>query len=546
LELKQPFNAPKGQPMKNSKSVSNTVARLGAALSILLAAGCATKKAELEHVAKDWCMTIRASQVVPVYPLTEDTQPGDVFLVQVPVDRQQEIYQRRGFLPLDNHLARLNPSGYDEFYAHSFLDGNATNILPRDWIRPNGSGIYHGTNGTNTLCWQASPRAGFPSYSFSVRNGGGLSLAVPVSGVPVGLSLLASDAANGSVQISDARTLGVDTLSLYHQLRDWAATNASFLHFFGGGTDAKPNYLRVITRVYAAGKMTVTLKDASNRSAGLDVGVPKPVNLLVPELPSTNASPENAVRNFTNAFNALGDVVKAAGTVATNATGVLPGGSLRLAAASSRSVSVDETFDPPMIFGYLGFDCAIFRGGVLGPPIPTYAVLDPGFNLKGLLQQSPVYSQVLDDTIYSLMRQDKNNPRATAAVKRMDGLAEYVPNEFTSYSLSGSEAVLTAKLIAADNLHNTNGAPPYNDFHAFRGKLDGSISSLSRALKLSKFEFKDAQDQQRTVTPQTADWRNLEGVLTYYSRLRQHMTEDPKVQNAYSDTYAYFLEKLVQ
>jgi hypothetical protein len=32
-------------------------------------------------------MTIRASQVVPVYPLTEDLQPGEVFLVQLPVGR---------------------------------------------------------------------------------------------------------------------------------------------------------------------------------------------------------------------------------------------------------------------------------------------------------------------------------------------------------------------------------------------------------------------------------------------------------------------------
>ena len=42
-----------------------------------------------------------------------------------------------------------------------------------------------------------------------------MSLAVPVSGVPVGLSLLASDSASGTIQIEDARTLGVDTISLY-------------------------------------------------------------------------------------------------------------------------------------------------------------------------------------------------------------------------------------------------------------------------------------------------------------------------------------------
>ena len=61
---------------------------------------------QLERVAKDWCLTIRASQVIPVYPLTEDLQPGDVFLVQTPVKKQVEVYEKRGFLPLEQMLVR--------------------------------------------------------------------------------------------------------------------------------------------------------------------------------------------------------------------------------------------------------------------------------------------------------------------------------------------------------------------------------------------------------------------------------------------------------
>jgi hypothetical protein len=54
-----------------------------ALLAALLATGCARMqtrmmKTELQEVAKRWCLTIRASQVVPVYPLTEDIQPGDI------------------------------------------------------------------------------------------------------------------------------------------------------------------------------------------------------------------------------------------------------------------------------------------------------------------------------------------------------------------------------------------------------------------------------------------------------------------------------------
>ena len=52
-----------------------------------LGAGCASSESQVQKAARDWCMTIRGSQVVPVYPLTEDIQPGDIFLVQVPVDK---------------------------------------------------------------------------------------------------------------------------------------------------------------------------------------------------------------------------------------------------------------------------------------------------------------------------------------------------------------------------------------------------------------------------------------------------------------------------
>ena len=78
-------------------------------------------------------MTIRASQVLPVYPLSEDLQPGDVFLVQMPIDKQHVQYQEQGFLPLDNHIKRLNPSGYKEFYANVSVAEIATDGRVAKW-----------------------------------------------------------------------------------------------------------------------------------------------------------------------------------------------------------------------------------------------------------------------------------------------------------------------------------------------------------------------------------------------------------------------------
>jgi hypothetical protein len=58
-------------------------------------------------VAKDWCETIRAAQVIPVFPLTEDMQPGDVFMVRKPLGEQEKEFREKGFLALDDHRVRL-------------------------------------------------------------------------------------------------------------------------------------------------------------------------------------------------------------------------------------------------------------------------------------------------------------------------------------------------------------------------------------------------------------------------------------------------------
>lgn len=357
--------------------------------------GCASPETEVQKAAKDWCMTIRGSQVIPVYPLTEDIQPGDIFLVQVPIDEQQALYKQNGFLALDNHLDRMNPTGYDRFYTYSFFVKGVTNELPRDWIRP---------SGTNQS-WQLAPHVAFPTYSFTVRKGVGMNLAVPVQGVPVGLSLMASDAASGTIEIKDAYTMGVDTISLYRQLESWAKMNPDFLAWFGQN-GKQTNYLRVVTRIYATGKMSVSLKDASSRSGGLDAGVPKPVDLLTPALPanSTNTS-EAVLQNYTNGWNALSQIIQAASAAKDAAGNILPGGSLRLIAASARSVSLDESFTPPIVFGYLGFDCVIATNGELGLPIPTYATI-------GKIPLNGTIRSYADQASAKLLRDWVHHPKA--------------------------------------------------------------------------------------------------------------------------------------
>ncbi len=332
---------------------------------------CFTRRCQLEQIAKDWCETIRASQVLAVYPLTEDLQPGDIFLVQTPVAEQHKSYGKRGFLPFDNHIARLDPAGYEVFYRNSFEVGGAGKQLPKFYLHPGAD---------KSQAWQGAPQAGFPTYSVSVNRGGGFTAALPISGVPVGLSLLGSDAANVTVTIDKAKTYGVDTLSLHAQVAMWASQPAvkAFLAYYAPQEQRRlHNYIRVISRIYVTGRLITSMTAASEASFGASAGAPKPVDLLTLQ-PGEN--PENvALKAYTDGLGKLNTALdEALKKVLLDGTEkVLPGGSLKVVAASARSITVSEDFiDRPLVIGYLGFDYAILKNGVLGAPISTYAVVD--------------------------------------------------------------------------------------------------------------------------------------------------------------------------
>ena len=336
--------------MKNRSSLLLQVLVLG--LSVVLV-GCDSTKAksrQLARVAKDWSLVVRASQVIPVYPLTEDILPGDVFLVQTRMEDQIKLYEANGFLPLDQLLFRLQPDEYRAFYVSSYGIGSFTNT-PYHWKFPD--------DGSKTNEILKAPRAAFPSYSFSVKRGGGINLAIPVQGVPVALNLLGASSAHGDITISDAHTFGVDISSLLTQVTKWADEHQALLAEFapnGGAT----NFLRVVNRVYWTGGVNISIFNDSSFSGAVSGGASKPVNL--PDVDTTNA-----VGNYSKALSSLSDSIS---------TAAVPGGTLKVAASSSRSISMNETFPRPLAIGYLGFDLPILDDGQLGPPVPTHASLE--------------------------------------------------------------------------------------------------------------------------------------------------------------------------
>jgi hypothetical protein len=432
-------------------------------LIAMLGSGCTTtlRNQQLEQVAKDWALVIRASQVIPVYPLTEDLQPGDVLLVSTPIEEQVVLYRQKGFLPLDQHLVRLYPSEYGRFYNLRYGVTNGA-IPPAPWQVLDGAGGHQ---------WRLAPRAAFPTYRFSVSSGSGLNLAIPIQGVPLALSLMQAGNANGTVTIGDTFTYGLDQVHLVSLVRTWADRNRSVLRDYAGRT-GRAHFLRVISRVYLTGQVSVTVNNEDVAAGSARGGADRPV-----DLPGENRSPAQD-RDALEAMNRA-------------LAGELPGGKIRLASASSRSVTLSETFPRPLVIGYVGFDLPILDGGRLGPAISTRAQLTAERTVP-VETQPTVYRLASFSYLYRAL---KDTPGAEAAELRreLDALAQKLPDvyPFSLYEFSAPGTLQQDPEAARGTPVNRRG---FQDVLDFLGLARTTTTTLTAYLKSAP---RDTPDEHR-------------------------------------------------
>ena len=165
-------------------------------------------------------------------------------------------------------------------------------------------------------------------------------MALPVQGIPVGLSLLGGDATQGTITIAEARTYGVDTISLYDDVRRWAEGHRAFLQYYGGDPQ-RTNYLRVVSRVYITGRINVSLQGSKELGGTLSGGAPKPVDLVVP---NASADPQkNTLEAYTSNIEKLNAMISKALERAAGSN-LAPGGTVKVVSASSGSISLAEDF----------------------------------------------------------------------------------------------------------------------------------------------------------------------------------------------------------
>lgn len=418
-------------------------------LVALLSQGCASKQEELESVARDWCMTIRASQVIPVYPLTEDLRPGDVFIVELPVQKQVDEYRAKGFLPLDRHATRLTGIDYRGFYGSEFFS-DKFDVTPHDRIRldvaedepatTSGSTPGNGQSGEKKNTSESAPAengqsgrekgdskstkklsnsgqeladfdvplAAFPSYTFSVSNSAGLSLAIPLKGITAALGFMRTQSANGSISLGKAYSYGASGDDLLRGLRIWAempevrrSLALMWEQSQSEGHEGEPNlFLRLVSRVYFVGEVDVSLMNAEavdaaadddpaaaeqlkGRLDALETKLQEPAPKAPaggqdtrPAAPPTGTG-QNPEKNAAAGQEPAADMPNAddAGTDPMMKLRPYPKAAIAVRSRSRRAVQMTESFTRPLAIGYVGFDVPILAGGNIGVPIATQAQL---------------------------------------------------------------------------------------------------------------------------------------------------------------------------
>lgn len=361
----------------------NTIAGALIVFSCTLAScGLMAPKNSLERVAKDWSMTVRASQVMPIYPLDEDLRPGDVYISKNDIATEIETWESKGFLPLVNRYDRIpiEQAEYDKLYANGFTK-------------------------TDGVSFNRAPGTAFPSYTFSVDKRGSLGLAIPLNSVPVALSAAGAQSATGSVVFKGASNQGLNDKAMGRIIERWAAENKNNLSVIAA-RNSGPIVLRVISRVYSIQGATVSLTfseaSGAESQAGAEVSTPdllstsedqynsliaylnKQIELkkgvVVADTPAApaevnveSANPDiaalqadiatvNKLKTQQQLDAIRGQIVKLGGEQKYGRY-VLPGASFKLASRTARGITMDETFPKPLVVGYLATEYLILPSG---------------------------------------------------------------------------------------------------------------------------------------------------------------------------------------
>jgi hypothetical protein len=274
------------------------------------------------------------------------------------------------------------------------------------------------------------------------------------------------------VTIADAYTYGLGNLRLVRLVRAWADSdkNRLFLRAYAP-RDNRHQFLRVISRVYVTGRVSVTVNNDEATSAEAGAGADRPVTLL-------GATQGDTKGNYNQAIESINTLVK----------DQLPGVKLKIAIASSRSVTLDETFERPLVVGYAGFDMPILDGGRLGMPLSTLAQLEGRQPFRAAHQAGTYRLAALAQMHQALVKIP--GPEAQRIRAELDTLVHMLPDKypFSLYQfedLNGQHTLVRDQEIIAGAAVERSGFTAITDY---LGNARMTMATLSNPLAAAELQ----------------------------------------------------------
>jgi hypothetical protein len=350
---------------------------------LLLVSGCISSRERgdaLADTGKQYCQSIRALNIFPVYPLNADLQVGDVFLVDQPIENETKIWNEKGFLPLPALFDRLDISN-DTWKKH-YVPATFANIP---------SAIPGQT---------PAPGASFPEISIDLGRSGGIGAGMPIQGVAVSAQALGTDRVHLALKIGDAFNCGLPEARLMQLVHDWRERNVDRLRRLaptpeldtdGANYHMHYRYLRVVSRVFYAKKITAGLTTERKAAGGFGVG--NPPELKVP--PATQPAEGLAINLHKPSTAPIGG--------AKTGLPLDVGATAQAELYRGTHVVINEEFETPRAVGLTAIDIPILYNGELGPrATPSVARIKQGGRMHSAtavyrwLQEDPYAVEMLD------------------------------------------------------------------------------------------------------------------------------------------------------
>jgi hypothetical protein len=224
---------------------------------------------------------------------------------------------------------------------------------------------------------------------------------------------------------------------------------------------------------------------------------------------------------------------------------LLPGGSVKVSAASGRSITLHETFDHPLILGYLGFDCEVLAGGLLGPPIPTHSRLEKNLQLdEELIRKGErrIYAEVIDRAIYNLLATEPaTNVEARLIRQRLDALEQFVPAQTIRYDYDPD-----AKLLVERESPGAGQPRDYNTYVRYVRERQTNLHALDEALAQKQFNFQSQDGTRSEVGSEHGVRQRLQRARTGLASTQPNAAESETVRQATSAAINYFIRKVTR